>query len=201
MPPRFKVTRIHCQGHRDRGDRPDARDRREQPTDRIDLGREMARICCCKFVARSTTAHSVPGLSIDLTGCPMPTWPLPKRHDPPDLWTVPEPNVAAQASTRFPSATVSPRLAISSRSSGGLIVMTSTNGASPSAPIFTSLTIQTTRPSPVRLQTRKYRSGPRTPNLRRSRPWPRGASGMELFRAPDHKHCFLAAAPSYAQTW
>ena len=37
MPPRCKVTRIHRQGHRDRGDRSDARDRREQSTDRIDL--------------------------------------------------------------------------------------------------------------------------------------------------------------------
>src|SRR5271170_1715886 len=43
--------------------------------------------------------------------------------------------------------------------------MTSTNGASPSAPICTSLTIQTTRPPLVREQTRKYRSGPRTPKL------------------------------------
>jgi AcrR family transcriptional regulator len=43
--------------------------------------------------------------------------------------------------------------------------MTSTNGASPSAPICTSLTIQTTRPPLVRQQTRKYRSGPRTPKL------------------------------------
>jgi acetyl-CoA acetyltransferase len=43
--------------------------------------------------------------------------------------------------------------------------MTSTNGASPSAPTCTSLTIQTTRPPLVRQQTRKYRSGPRTPKL------------------------------------
>jgi hypothetical protein len=37
MPLRFKVTGIHRQGHRDRGDRPDARNRREQLTVRIDL--------------------------------------------------------------------------------------------------------------------------------------------------------------------
>jgi hypothetical protein len=34
-------------------------------------------------------AHSVPGLDIDLTGSPMWTRPLLKRHDPPDLQTVP----------------------------------------------------------------------------------------------------------------
>src|SRR5271165_2409644 len=50
----------------------------------------MAPICCSKFVAQSTTARSVPGLGIDLTGSPMQTWPLPKQHDPPDLWTVPK---------------------------------------------------------------------------------------------------------------
>jgi hypothetical protein len=32
----------------------------------------------------------VSGLDADLTGSPMPIWPLPKRHDPPDLWTVPK---------------------------------------------------------------------------------------------------------------
>src|SRR5271166_1770778 len=49
----------------------------------------MAPICCSKFVAQSTTARSVPGSGIDLTGSPMQTWPLPKRLDSPDLWTVP----------------------------------------------------------------------------------------------------------------
>jgi len=29
------------------------------------------------------------GWGSGLTGSPMPTWPLPKRHDPPDVWTVP----------------------------------------------------------------------------------------------------------------
>jgi hypothetical protein len=29
------------------------------------------------------------GLGIDLTESPTPNWPLPKRHDPPGLWTVP----------------------------------------------------------------------------------------------------------------
>jgi putative DNA-invertase from lambdoid prophage Rac len=43
--------------------------------------------------------------------------------------------------------------------------MMSANRPSPSAPIFTSLTIQATRPPLVRQQTRKYRSGPRTPKL------------------------------------
>jgi hypothetical protein len=33
--------------------------------------------------------HSALGLGIDLTGTLPPTWPLPKRHDPPDLWTPP----------------------------------------------------------------------------------------------------------------
>ena len=56
--------------------------------------------------------------------------------------------VGDQPAPASPSATVRPRLAISSRSSGRLIVMTSTNGASPSAPTCTSLTIQTTRPPP-----------------------------------------------------
>jgi hypothetical protein len=28
-------------------------------------------------------------LANDLTGSPIQTWPLSKRHDPPDLWTVP----------------------------------------------------------------------------------------------------------------
>jgi hypothetical protein len=41
----------------------------------------------------------------------------------------------------------------------------STNGASPSAPTCTSLTIQTTRPPLARQQTRKDRSGPRAPKL------------------------------------
>ena len=38
---------------------------------------------------QSITAHSVPGLGIVLTGLPMRVRPLLKRHDPPDLWTVP----------------------------------------------------------------------------------------------------------------
>src|ERR1700692_1243853 len=49
----------------------------------------MAPICCSRSVAQSTTAHSVPGLGIDLTGSLMRTRPLPMRHDPPDPWTVP----------------------------------------------------------------------------------------------------------------
>src|ERR1700692_1969709 len=49
----------------------------------------MAPICCSRSVAQSTTAHSVPGLGIDLTGSLMRTRPLPMRHDPPDPSTVP----------------------------------------------------------------------------------------------------------------
>jgi hypothetical protein len=40
-------------------------------------------------LAQSITARSVSGLGIDLIGSQMPTWPLPKWHDPADLWTVP----------------------------------------------------------------------------------------------------------------
>jgi len=42
--------------------------------------------------------------------------------------------------------------------------MTSVHGPSPSAPIFTNLNIQATRPPSAREQTRKYPSGRRTPN-------------------------------------
>jgi hypothetical protein len=45
-------------------------------------GPDGAPICYCKFVAQSTTERSVPGLGIDLTGSPMQTRPLRKRHDP-----------------------------------------------------------------------------------------------------------------------
>jgi len=38
------------------------------------------------------------------------------------------------------------------------------HGRSPSAPVFTNLKIQATRPPSVREKTRKYPTGPRTPN-------------------------------------
>jgi hypothetical protein len=65
----------------------------------------------------------------------------------------------------FPVGHAQTQMAISSRSSGRLIVMTPANGSSPSAPICTGLTVQATRPPLVRQKTRKYRSGPRTPKL------------------------------------
>src|SRR5208282_2614730 len=65
----------------------------------------------------------------------------------------------------FPSARVNPKLAISPRSSGRLIFKTSAHCLSPSAPVFTNLTIQATRLPPIRDQTRNYRFGARTPNL------------------------------------
>ena len=43
--------------------------------------------------------------------------------------------------------------------------MPSVHGPSPSPPIFTNLNIQTTHPPLVREQTRKYPTGPCTPNL------------------------------------
>ena len=69
------------------------------------------------------------------------------------------------ASNSFPSARVNPKLAISPRSSGRLIFKTSAHCLSPSAPVFTNLTIQATRLPPIRDQTRNYRFGARTPNL------------------------------------
>jgi hypothetical protein len=51
-------------------------------------GRDAAPICCGS-AAQSTTARSVPDLGIDLTGSPVQTLPLPNRHDPPNVWTVP----------------------------------------------------------------------------------------------------------------
>src|SRR5271157_555633 len=61
--------------------------------------------------------------------------------------------------------------------------MTSANGASPSAPICTSLTIQATRPPLVRQKTRKYRSGPAPPNLRRSLQLPQ----MQFFKGKSYR--------------
>src|SRR5208282_1160401 len=58
-----------------------------------------------------------------------------------------------------------PRLAMSPRSSARLICMTSTRCSSPSAPVFTNLTVQATRPLPIKDQTRKCPSGADTPNL------------------------------------
>jgi hypothetical protein len=58
-----------------------------------------------------------------------------------------------------------PKWAISTRSLGRLIVTTSMDCFSPSAPAFTNLTIQATRPPPIRDQTRNYRLNARTPNL------------------------------------
>src|SRR5208337_4554409 len=69
------------------------------------------------------------------------------------------------ASNSFPSARVNPKLAISPRSSGRLIFKTSAHCLSPSAPVFTNLTIQATRLPPIRDQTPNYRLGARTPNL------------------------------------
>jgi len=46
-----------------------------------------------------------------------------------------------------------------------LIFKTSAHCLSPSAPVFTNLTIQATRLPPIRDQTRNYRFGARTPNL------------------------------------
>src|SRR5208283_1787639 len=69
------------------------------------------------------------------------------------------------ASNSFPSARVNPQLAISPRSSGRLIFKTSAHCLSPSAPVFTNLTIQATRLPPIRDQTPNYRFGARTPNL------------------------------------
>ncbi|HME24419.1 MAG TPA: zinc-binding dehydrogenase, partial [Acetobacteraceae bacterium] len=43
--------------------------------------------------------------------------------------------------------------------------MTSTRCSSPSAPVFTNLTVQATRPLPIKDQTRKCPSGADTPNL------------------------------------
>src|SRR4051812_18871703 len=59
------------------------------------------------------------------------------------------------ASNSFPSARVSPRLARSLRSSGRLIVMTSTDRFSPSAAIFTNqtskqLSVETRKPIPAK---------------------------------------------------
>src|SRR5208283_4688402 len=69
------------------------------------------------------------------------------------------------ASNSFPSARVNPKLAISPRSSGRLVFKTSAHCLSPSAPVFTNLTIQATRLPPIRDQTPNYRFGARTPNL------------------------------------
>src|SRR4051812_40463630 len=69
------------------------------------------------------------------------------------------------ASSSFPSARVSPKLAISTRSSGRLIVTTSMACFSPSTPVFTNRTIQAPRPPPTRDQRRNYRLDARTPNL------------------------------------
>ena len=66
---------------------------------------------------------------------------------------------------QLPFGQVSPKLAISTRSSGRLIVATSMDCFSPSAPVFTNLTIQPTRSPPIRDQTRNYRFDARTPNL------------------------------------
>jgi Transposase DDE domain len=56
-------------------------------------------------------------------------------------------------------------LAISTRSSGRVIVATSMACFSPSTPVFTNLTIQATRSPPIRDQTRNYRFDARPPNL------------------------------------
>src|ERR1700675_4414737 len=69
------------------------------------------------------------------------------------------------ASNSFPSASVKPRSAISPRSSGLLISMTSVQCPSPSAPIFTNLKIQATRPPQSKNRREKYSFGARTPNL------------------------------------
>jgi hypothetical protein len=54
-----------------------------------------SQICCSRSAAQSTTARSVSGSGIDLIGSQMPTWPLRKRYDPPNLWTVPSPDAQA----------------------------------------------------------------------------------------------------------
>src|SRR5271156_5039984 len=69
------------------------------------------------------------------------------------------------ASNSFPSASVKPRSAISPRSSGLLISMTSVQCPSPSAPIFTNLKIQATRPPQSKNRREKYPFGAPTPNL------------------------------------
>src|SRR5271170_5758724 len=69
------------------------------------------------------------------------------------------------ASNSFPSASVKPRSAISPRSSGLLIFMTSVQCPSPSAPIFTNLKIQATRPPQSKNRREKYPFGAPTPNL------------------------------------
>src|SRR5271167_4605779 len=69
------------------------------------------------------------------------------------------------ASNSFPSASVKPRSAISPRSSGLLISMTSVQCPSPSAPIFTNLKIQATRPPQSTNRREKYPFGTPTPNL------------------------------------
>src|SRR5277367_325345 len=85
------------------------------------------------------------------------------------------------ASNSFPSASVKPRSAISPRSSGLLISMTSVQCPSPSAPIFTNLKIQATRPPQSKNRREKYPFGAPTPNLEpvpRRRPLPLDLEGF-----------------------
>jgi hypothetical protein len=56
----------------------------------VDHRGHWAPICCSGSVAPSTTAHSVPGLAIDLPGSLMRTRPLLMRHDPPRSLDGPE---------------------------------------------------------------------------------------------------------------
>ncbi|WP_146101723.1 hypothetical protein [Rhodopila globiformis] len=60
-----------------------------------------------------------------------------------------------------------------------MIVATSMACCSPSAPVFTNLTIQATRSPPIRDQTRNYRFDARTPNLQ-------AVPGAAYFTLADH---------------
>src|SRR4051812_5662999 len=76
------------------------------------------------------------------------------------------------ASTRFASARVRPKSAMSIRPSGRLISTTSAHDPSPSAPISNSLKTQATYPPSVRERARKYPTAVAPPISRRPREQP-----------------------------